>query len=148
MKQCNSWKMRAGGASKCLKDKGHKGMHRNDNERWNDEKDDKISIGGFPFIVDEIRDWRKDGLSLKEEIYDYEIEYMKKHCHKCSDKVKGKNHCFEVNRWIDGVQERHCNKMEKAGTRKFRGKIKRFLGEHPTGTTHNQTYTNKQEELK
>jgi len=92
---------------------------------------EKILIGGLPFIVDEIREWHKVGLILKEEMLDYNWEYRKKHCFKCSPIEKSIHKCFEVNKFVNGVQETHCKKMIKARTQKFRKKINAFLDSHP-----------------
>jgi len=99
------------------------------------KSEEKILINGLPFIVDEIREWHERGLSLKEEILDYNWGYRKKICSKCSLEQQEFRGCFKVNNSKNRIQETHCESMVRAGTQKFRKKIKAFLYSHPLHET-------------
>lgn len=85
----------------------------------------KILIGNLPFIVDEIKEWNREGLSLKEEMLNFDWEYRKNHICECVPI------CFAADNFVDGIQETHCKKMIKARTQRFRKRINDFLKLHP-----------------
>lgn len=60
---------------------------------------------------------------LKRELQDYNWEYRRKICVKCTAAEKIKFDCFKVNNFVGGIQETHCSKLENARRKKFQKKM-------------------------
>jgi hypothetical protein len=69
------------------------------------------------------------GKDLSQRILDYNWEYRKKICSKCSSIEQQRRKCFRVNNFKDGIQETHCEWQTRAGTQKFRKEINEVLDE-------------------
>lgn len=71
---------------------------------------------------DEVWNW------LGRQAIEYNWQYRKKICTKCTLETQKKLNCYRVDNYriIDGtkIQETHCSKLEKARTNKFHNHIK------------------------
>lgn len=79
----------------------------------------------------EIVGWHEEGFNIQKAFIEYNWEYRKKICSKCNQEQRTRYHCFKADRFVDGIQETHCNKLIKARTKKFRKKIEEFILLHP-----------------
>jgi len=78
-----------------------------------------------------IIDWHEEGNHIKKLLLDYDWEYRKKICSKCSLGTRQKLRCLSVDNFQDGIQETHCGKMDKARTQKYRKTMMNFINFHP-----------------
>jgi hypothetical protein len=78
-----------------------------------------------------VTDWHEEGNHIKKLLLDYDWEYRKKICAKCSLETKQELRCFSVNNFKDGIQETHCRKMDNARTQKYRKTMMNFINFHP-----------------
>lgn len=92
----------------------------------------KMKNSDNPFII-QVGNWRKNGMSIAEEMESYEWEYRKKICSKCSLQKQRELDCFRVNNFCNGIQETHCDKLDNARTKKFSKKIDLFFTQYPLG---------------
>lgn len=81
--------------------------------------------------IADIRKWHEDGERLEQELNDYDWEYRKKICSKCTIEEQEKLHCLRVNNYKDGIQETHCDKLVHARTQKNKKKIEGYIESHP-----------------
>ncbi len=82
-------------------------------------------------VSSDIQSWHKQGISLKEEMIDFNWEYRNKICSKCPIEMQQKLQCMKFPNFKDGIQETHCKKLIQARTRKFKKNIEGFLESHP-----------------
>lgn len=81
--------------------------------------------------ISEVEDWHIDGIKLKKELIEYNWEYRRKICTKCTPQDQDRLHCLKVNRFVDGIQETHCKKLVNARTKKNKKRIEGFIESHP-----------------
>jgi Tfp pilus tip-associated adhesin PilY1 len=79
-------------------------------------------------LKEKIQDYDESWNWLGRRAIEYNWEYRKKICSKCSLETQQKLNCYKANnfRIINGkkIQETHCSKLEKARTNKLRNHIK------------------------
>lgn len=78
-----------------------------------------------------IIDWYEEGNHIKKLLLDYDWEYRKKVCTKCSLETRQELRCFRVDNFKDEIQETHCKKMDKARTQKYRKTMMNFIDFNP-----------------
>ena len=80
--------------------------------------------------ITNIDNWNDAGLSIKDEMIQYNWDYRKKICVKCTDQKR--LDCRKYNNFRDGIPETHCRNLINARTKKFNDKIEGFLQMHPS----------------
>jgi hypothetical protein len=80
-----------------------------------------------------IINYHNEAFLLKRALLDYNWEYRRKICVKCTAEQQIKLHCLKVDNFVGGIQETHCRKLVRARTEKF----KKIMGE---GLIESQNY--------
>ena len=85
----------------------------------NEIKDDKVKTGMKKNVLtgENITKVKESGKSIKDAMLEWNWEYRKTVCQKCTDQVKLK--CRKYDNFKDGIQETHCDQMTKARIKKF-----------------------------
>jgi hypothetical protein len=86
-------------------------------------------------LKEKIQDYDESWNWLGRKAIEYNWEYRKKICSKCSLETKKKLECYKVDNFqiIEGVkiQETHCSKLEKARANKLRNHVKHVFALDP-----------------
>ena len=78
-----------------------------------------------------VLDWHEEGKHIQKMLREYNWEYRKKICSKCTDEMQKKLHCRKEDNFKDGIQETYCDKMTRARSQKFRKTILKYMNFHP-----------------
>jgi len=81
-----------------------------------------------------IQDWCEESLHVKNVLTDYNWQYRKKICSKCSLEKQKKLDCQKVGNYKFGVQETYCKNLLNARAKKNKKLIKNFINFHPLRT--------------
>lgn len=97
------------------------------------QKDDTVT--SFNPFKERMQDYDEAWQWLTRHVIQYDWNYRKKICTKCSLETQEKLKCFKVNNFkiIDGVkiQKTYCSKLKKARANKFRNHIKHVFAMNP-----------------
>ena len=69
---------------------------------------------------------------IQKLLREYNWNYRKKICSKCTVDTQRKLKCIQVDNSRDGIQETYCKKMTKARSQKFRKTILNYMEFHPS----------------
>lgn len=84
-------------------------------------------------LLERVIDWHEEGRHVKKILIDYDQNYRKKICSKCTEQQQKARNCLKLDMYTsEGIQLKHCNHMDKARVRKHKQLIKNHIQLHPS----------------
>ena len=80
-------------------------------------------------------DWQEEGNHIQKIIREYNWNYRKKICSRCSIENQRKLKCIKVDNFRWGIQETYCKKMTKARSQKLKKIILKYIDFNPSNNS-------------
>jgi len=83
-------------------------------------------------FLERVIDWHEDGEHIQKLLHDFDNQYRKKICSKCTKEQQQVRNCIRIDMYTnEGIQITSCNHMDQARTRKNSKIIKKFIQSSP-----------------
>ncbi len=83
-------------------------------------------------FLERVTDWHEDGDHIQKLLHDYDNQYRKKICSKCSVVQQQKRNCVKIDMYTnEGIQITSCSHMDQARTQKHSKIIRKFIQSNP-----------------
>ena len=83
-------------------------------------------------FLERVTDWHEDGDHIQKLLHDYDNQYRKKICSKCTIEQQRLRNCIRIDMYTnEGIQITSCNHMDQARTRKHSKLIRKFIQSSP-----------------
>lgn len=83
-------------------------------------------------FLERVIDWQEEGNHIQKLLHDYNNEYRKKICTKCTLEEQQKRNCVRIDMYTNkGIQITSCSHMDKARNRKYNKLIRKFMHSNP-----------------
>ena len=90
------------------------------------------TIGRKQFL-ERIVDWHEEGNHIVKILTEYDQNYRKKICSKCTEEQQKKRNCLKLDMYTsEGIQLKHCSHMNNARVRKHKQLIRKHMQLHPS----------------